>query len=85
MKCTCAKPAIRGVVVAVLLFCAASARSATYGDFTYTDNGTAITNDHYTGTGGAVSIPNIIIHKPVTTIGNSAFTNCTGLTSLLIP
>ena len=41
--------------------------------FTYTTNSGAITITGYTGTGGAVTIPNAINGYPVTSIGNTAF------------
>jgi hypothetical protein len=49
-----------------------------------TDNG-AITITGYTGSGGAVTIPSTITGLPVTSIGNSAFSYCTNLTSVTIP
>ena len=53
--------------------------------YTFTaDNGT-ITITGYTGPGGAVSIPGTIMDLLVTGIGNGAFYNCTGLTSVTIP
>ena len=47
------------------------------------DGGITITN--YIGNGGDVVIPSEIYGKPVTTIINSAFANCTRLTSVTIP
>ncbi|HEU0008311.1 MAG TPA: leucine-rich repeat domain-containing protein [Verrucomicrobiae bacterium] len=49
-----------------------------------TINGT-ITITYYTGPGGAVVIPDTIDGLPVTSIGNSAFSHCTSLTSVTIP
>jgi hypothetical protein len=49
-----------------------------------TGNG-MITIMGYTGSGGAITIPNLINSLPVTSIGNSAFSNCTSLTSITIP
>ena len=49
----------------------------TAGDFEYTSDGAAVTITDYTGPGGDVTIPN-----SVTTIGNWAFWNCSGLTSV---
>ncbi len=58
-------------------------------DFTYTDNGTTITITAYTGAGGAVDIPASIVidtvSKPVTDIGDAAFSGHTSLTSVTIP
>jgi hypothetical protein len=58
--------------------------AAQFEDFTYTDEGTTITIDGYTGVGGAVSIPATIIGKPVTDIGDYAF-DSSSLTSVTIP
>ncbi len=52
--------------------------------FYSTDNG-AITITLYTGSGGAVIIPNTINGAPVTSIGNSAFQYCTSLSTVTIP
>ena len=49
-----------------------------------TTNG-AITITGYTGPGGDVTIPAMITSLPVTTIGDSAYASCTGLTSVSIP
>jgi hypothetical protein len=49
-----------------------------------TDHGT-ITITKYTGSGGAVTIPNTINGLPVTSIKNEAFFNCSNLTSITIP
>jgi hypothetical protein len=49
-----------------------------------TANGT-VTITQYTGTGGAVAIPNTITGLPVTSIGNAAFSNCASITSVAIP
>ncbi|MBK8475642.1 MAG: leucine-rich repeat domain-containing protein [Opitutaceae bacterium] len=62
-----------------------SLRAATFGDFQYTNAGSAITITKYTGSGGAVTIPSTINGKPVTSIGYGAFSNCTGLTNVTIP
>jgi len=52
-------------------------------DYNYTTNNGTITG--YTGSGGAVSIPSTINGLPATSIGSSAFQNCTDLTSITIP
>jgi hypothetical protein len=58
-------------------------------DFTYTDNGTTITITGYTGSGGAVDIPASIVidtvSKPVTILGDAAFSGLTSVTSVTIP
>lgn len=53
-------------------------------DFTYTDNGTTITIDGYSGIGGFVDIPADIVGKPVTEIDDYAF-GFADLTSVAIP
>ena len=54
-------------------------------DFTYTTNNGTITITGYTGSGGAVTIPDTINGLPVTSIGDNAFYYCTSLTSVTIP
>ena len=48
-----------------------------------------VTNESYGSYSGEVNIPKVVYHNgnplPVTSIGTSAFYNCTGLTSLTIP
>ena len=51
--------------------------------FTYTTNSGAITITGYTGSGGAVTIPDTINGYPVTTIGNNAFQN-SSITGVII-
>ena len=54
--------------------------------FTFTTNGdNTITITKYTGSGGAVTIPDTINGLPVTSIGSDAFNSCFGLTSIAIP
>jgi hypothetical protein len=52
--------------------------------FTYTTNNGTITITKYTG-GGAVTIPGMIDGLPVTSIGTSAFSGCSSLTSVTLP
>jgi hypothetical protein len=52
--------------------------------FTCTTNNGAITITGYTGSGGAVTIPNVIDDLPVTDIGTNAFADCS-VTSVTIP
>ncbi len=52
--------------------------------FTYTTNNGTITITKYTGSGGAVTIPDTINGLPVTGIGGSAFYGCTNLSSVTI-
>jgi hypothetical protein len=56
-----------------------------YGDFTYTVSGGTITITKYTGTGGDVVIPPTINSLPVVSIGDYAFEDFSGLTSVTIP
>ncbi len=52
--------------------------------FTFTTNNGAITITGYTGSGGAVTIPDTINGLPVTSIGNSAFQYYNSLTNVVI-
>ena len=54
-------------------------------DYTYTTNDGTITITRYTGSGGAVDIPDMINGLPVTSIGDFAFDNHTSVTSVTIP
>jgi hypothetical protein len=54
-------------------------------DFGYTTNGGTVTITGFGGPGGAVTIPSTIEGLPVTSIGDYAFQDCTGLTSITIP
>lgn len=62
-----------------------TASAAQEGDFTYVDNGAGITITGYTGSGGAVTIPNSIGGTRVTGVGDSAFSRRADLTSVTIP
>jgi uncharacterized protein YceK len=57
----------------------------TSGDWKYTDNGTTITIDSYTGNAAMVTIPSMIKGKPVTSISAIVFYRCDSLTSITIP
>lgn len=60
--------------------------AAQFDNFTYTDSGTAITITAYPRTAlGDVVIPSMILGKPVTSLANSAFSYCSGITSVTIP
>jgi hypothetical protein len=68
-----------------LLFLQPSAFALQSGDYTYSVSGSdTITITGYTGSGGAVEIPNTIDSKPVISIGSYAFYQCTSLTSISI-
>jgi hypothetical protein len=54
-------------------------------DFSYTTSSGTITITGYTGSGGAVTIPDTIAGLPVTSIGDWAFYDTTSLTSVKIP
>ena len=54
-------------------------------DFTYQQNGAAITITGYTGTGGNVTIPDTIFGEPVTSIGDDAFGHGLTLTNITMP
>jgi hypothetical protein len=53
--------------------------------FNYSSDNGAITITGYTGSGGAVSIPDKIKGQPVTSISFDAFQGCTTLTGITIP
>ncbi len=53
--------------------------------FNYTTNNGTITITGYTGSGGAVTIPDTIDGLSVASIGNYAFIYCSSLTSVAIP
>lgn len=62
------------------------ASGATFGNFVYTDDGTAITiTGVVTPPVGMVDIPETINEKPVTRIAGYAFYRCTELTGVMIP
>ncbi|HEX7653612.1 MAG TPA: leucine-rich repeat domain-containing protein [Verrucomicrobiae bacterium] len=52
--------------------------------FTWQTNGNAITITGYTGTGGAVTIPNQITGLPVTALGYESFMSATNVTSVVL-
>src|ERR1035437_6548260 len=58
--------------------------AAVQAQYTDTTNNGTITITGYTGSGGAVTIPDTITGLPVTSIGSSAFYYCTRLTSVTI-
>lgn len=74
------------LVVIFALCCGNFVSADTFGLFTYTNDGPFITiTDYPTTATGSVVIPDTIEGKYVTTIGASAFSNCSGLTSITIP
>ncbi len=65
---------------------ALQAFALTEGDYTYTvSNGKATITDFPTSVSGAIEIPATLGGYPVTSIGSSAFYDCSGLTSVVIP
>ncbi len=77
------------VVGLALVFATQPLRAATFGLFTYTDNGTGSNTvkiiGYPTSATGNVVIPSSIAGKPVAGIGDYAFYNCTSITSVTIP
>ena len=61
------------------------ASAETSGDFEYSVEGGNVKITKYIGSGGSVDIPATIDGKPVTSIGEYAFADCSGLTSITIP
>ncbi|MDD3364991.1 MAG: leucine-rich repeat protein [Syntrophomonas sp.] len=73
------------IIAAIMLGFSDQVQAAQEGDYTYTvteDGKAEITK--YTGTGGDVTIPSTLGGVNVTSIGNYAFFNCTGLTNITI-
>ncbi|MGZ0708704.1 leucine-rich repeat domain-containing protein [Coraliomargarita sp. W4R53] len=73
-------------LLSLSLFIQSIGFAATFGDFTYTSNGSVITiTDYPTSATGVVTVPDTIEGLPVTTIGSSAFKGCESMTSIVIP
>ncbi len=75
-------------IVAVAVGALAGAASAAEGgnfQYSFINDGTAVEITSFNGTGVSVVIPSVIDGKPVTSIGERAFCNCTGLTTVTIP
>ncbi len=62
-----------------------SVHAATFGDFTYTDEGSSITITGYTGSDTDVVFPDSIVGKTVTKVNNFYFENGNVVESLYIP
>src|ERR1035438_2531549 len=75
------------VLLTLLLLLALPA--AVRAQFTFTTNNGAITITGYTGSGGAVTLPDTMniggLNLPVTSIGGNAFASCASLASISIP
>ena len=74
-----------GVILGVLLPNTTPSKADTDGDFEYTVSGSNATITDYTGSATELIIPSTLGGYTVTSIGNSAFYNCTSLTSVEIP
>ena len=72
-------------LIQLCLLCAALLPAVAQAQFTFTTNNGAITITHFTGYGGAVTIPSMTNGWPVTSIGSNAFYDCHDLTSVTIP
>jgi hypothetical protein len=72
-------------LVRIWLLCAAMLPALVQAQFVFVTNNGAITIAEYTGSGGAVVIPDTTNGWPVTSIGNGAFYQCTNLNSVTIP
>ena len=66
---------------------AGTASAATGDSYQYSliKDGTEVEITSFNVTGVSLVIPNVISGKPVTSIGERAFSNCTALTTLTIP
>ena len=56
-----------------------------YGDFIYIEEEKTITIYRYQGSGGVVTVPETIVNKPVTNISDFSFSDCAGLTNVILP
>lgn len=81
----CIAKALRLLTMLFLSMSANPLRADQFGDFTYSNNGSAITITGYTGSGGAVVIPSTIVGLPVTGIGTYAFYFKPAITSISFP
>lgn len=59
--------------------------AVTQGQFAFATNNGAVTITRYIGSAASVIIPPVTNGYPVTSIGNSAFINCSGVTNVSIP
>ena len=78
-----------GLMLTVPAVVQAQSYTDNYGIWYYTTTNNTITITGYSGSGGAVIIPDRIPDTtnglPVTSIGDAAFDGCTSLTSVTIP
>ena len=75
----------RLIVRSLLSWCLLALPVSLEAQFTYTTNNNQISITKYTGSASELVIPAEVNGKPVTSIGNSAFSFCTRLTSVTIP
>jgi BspA type Leucine rich repeat region (6 copies) len=86
MKITTRKSSVTWKAIAASCCMVTSLSAATFGKFTYTDDGTSVAITRYSSDAvGALEIPATIADKPVTSIANEAFEFCRGLTTITIP
>jgi len=83
----CGTGKVLKVAAGALFICSALAGyAAEFGLFTYVEYDTTIEiTDYPQDATGEVIIPSEIVGKPVTSIGDEAFSSCTSLTSVIIP
>jgi hypothetical protein len=80
------KPLLVCALVVVFLFSFGNkVLAAQEGDFIFSVTGGQAWITRYTGPGGDLTLPSSLGGAPVTSIGDRAFQNCTGLTSIIIP
>ncbi len=73
-------------LVTLFSFCFVPVSASVSGDYTYTVSGTNATITGFTkSVSGSVTIPSTLDGYTVTTIAASAFSNCTNLTSVVVP
>ena len=71
-------------LIQICLLCVAMLPVMVQAQFTFATNDGAITITEYTGSGGAVTIPDTINGLPVTTIGDNAFRECFSVTGVTL-
>ena len=79
---------MRHLIIFLSIALLGNAGAATFGLYTYEINpdGASVTIiDYPTDATGAIEIPATIDGRSVTSIGDFAFSQCTGLTSIIIP
>src|SRR5687767_1503009 len=69
----------------LIVFFPTIASAASYGDFVYEESGGNVIITRYTGPGGELVIPGMILGKPVVALGENAFRHYATLTTIVIP